>query len=324
MKHRLGDLSETTYLNDPQQLVYFLVDQNYKVSLAEDYFRRTVAARHHSLPYNINNILTEYTLPDDYDYFPMAVLEGTDRQGDPIQVFRTGVADCWSLLQRHGREVMIHHAIYNQELDCRGVWRDDYEFVNRKPITQFTVLFDLQGLNRNHMRPTLLQVCGTIARVLQDHYPALEKRILILHAPPIFKWIWKLVRHFFDASLRDLMVVATDDKDSQHLIELYIDRDVVPHVLHPGGLDGPLARGYEHVHLEGGPLPELGVATSTAVAMARRRRQEKQHQQQQYTIETNNNAGSILLGSKPTTVRCQRLFGGTWMGHGAALDDDGE
>lgn len=62
--------------------------------------------------------------------------------------------------------------------------------------------------------------------------------------------------HFFDPELRELMIFANSDTHSQQIMEQYVDKNVLPHVVHPGGLDGPVAKGYEHVHMEGGSLPE--------------------------------------------------------------------
>ena len=118
------------------------------------------------------------------------------------------------------------------------------------------------------------------ARILQDTYPEVIRRILVIRAPAIFKLIWGLVQHFFDQELRQLMIFASGDKDSQEVMEKYIDKDVLPHVLHPGGRDGPLARGYEHIVPEGGPLPPPGVATQTKyerIQKMKEKQAEKKH-----------------------------------------------
>lgn len=75
-------------------------------------------------------------------------------------------------------------------------------------------------------------------------------------------FLFALWQHFFDPELRDLMIFATDEADSQNLLERFIDKDVLPHCIHPGGKDGRVARGYEHVIMEGGLLPEEGTYTT--------------------------------------------------------------
>ena len=258
LKERVRDVDH--YMNCPHQLVFFLKDELGNIEQAEKYFRLHIERRLSSA-YQMDSILTDYELPDDYDYFPMAVLQGTDHEGSPIHVTRTGAADCWGLYKRHGRDAMIRHAIFNQELDARGAWVDDYERMHGDQLrkaTQFTVIFDLQGLNASHMRPGLLPACGTVARILQDNYPEMVKRVLIIRSPFLFKTIWGLVKHFFDPELRDLMIFGTNDANSQAVMERYIDPDVLPHCIHPGGKDGPVARGYEHVKMEGGPIPPEG------------------------------------------------------------------
>jgi len=255
LKEKVKDVDH--YMNCPHQLVYFLRDELGNVDEAEKWFRKHVEYRINS-PYHMNNILEDYVMPDDYDYFPMAVCKGTDKEGNPIQITRTGAADCWGLFRRHGRDVMIHHSVYNQELETRGAWIDDYEAMyNRKP-TKFTVIFDLQGLSSQHMRPGLLPVCGTVARILQDNYPEIVRRVIVIRAPYLFKTIWGLVKHFFDPELRDLMIFGTSEANSEEVLDQYIDRDVLPHCIHPLGKDGPLARGYAHVKMNGGTIPAEG------------------------------------------------------------------
>lgn len=208
LQNRIEDVDH--YLNEPNQLVYFLKDELGNVEMAEVSFRKVVQSRQTVLlssslsdhsssppppPPSMDTLLTTYTLPDDYDYFPMAVLEGTDLQGDPIHVIRTGAADCWELYRRHGRETMIHHAVYNQELNCRGAWVDDYEAKYQKRVTQFTVIFDLQGLGARHMRPGLLPVCGSVARILQGTRSYITTRLLL---PLLLSGIdYELNRPFF-------------------------------------------------------------------------------------------------------------------------------
>ena len=58
------------------------------------------------------------------------------------------------------------------------------------------------------------------------------------------------------------MIFGTDEADSQQLLERFIDVDVLPHCLHPGGLDGRVARGFEHVIMEGGLIPVEGTYTT--------------------------------------------------------------
>lgn len=258
-KQRVQDVDHP-HLNDPHQVVYFLwaLDDLDNLDFAEKWFRKVTTARKES-PRPFDSILTEYALPDDYDFFPMFVLDGTDRDGDAIHVSRTGAADCWGLYQRHGKEAMIRHAIFYHENLTRGLWQDDYERKhNGRKTTQYTIIVDMKGLSARHMRAGLIPLSGAVTRILQDTYPELVKRVLVVHAPSIFKLIWGLVKHFFDPDLRELMVFATNDANSREMLEQYIDKDVLPHCLHNQGQDGRVAKGYEHIHVEGGPLPPEG------------------------------------------------------------------
>jgi hypothetical protein len=72
------------------------------------------------------------------------------------------------------------------------------------------------------------------------------------------------------------MIFATDEADSQQLLERFIDKDVLPHCIHSGGKDGRVARGYEHVIMEGGLIPEEGTYTTPDFCKKGRTRAEQQ------------------------------------------------
>ncbi|CAB9525290.1 SEC14-like protein 2 [Seminavis robusta] len=303
LKERLRDLDHAI-LNDPHQCVYFLIDESGNVDLAEKFLRKTAKARSTS-PYQFDTIVTDYELPDDYDYFPMCILQGMDREGAPISITRTGAADCWGLYRRHGKETLIRHAIYNMELNLRGIWQDEFETNYKRKATQFTVIYDLQGLSMRHMRPGLIPTLGTISRLLQDTYPELIKRVLIVRAPSIFKTIWGIVKHMFDKELRDLMIFATEGDDSNQLLERFIDVNVLPSCIHAEGADGRVARGFEHVVMEGGLIPDEGTyQTPDYVKLGRTKAEEEDYQ----TRERLRNSSRVMIQPKQCKAVCKGSF----------------
>jgi CRAL/TRIO domain len=161
-------------LNCPQQLVYFLLDEAGNVDAAEKWFHQAVQIRRER-PHDMDTLCETFVLPDDFDYLPVVVMDGYDREGDPIHITRTGAADILGLYQRHGRENVIRHAIYYFEVLTRGAWIDDYEQRRGKKLGTYTFVFDLQGLSMRHVKPQLLPVLAYVSRLVQDTYPGLVK-----------------------------------------------------------------------------------------------------------------------------------------------------
>lgn len=238
--------------NDPFELVRFLKEFKFHLKTTEQKFRASIEWR---IKNNADTILEDYQPPVLFNYFPMGVLEGADKDGDPIYIERSGVADTLALLQRFGRDEMIKQAIWGRELMSRGPWQRDWPHHNHR-IRSFTAILDLKGLNRSHLSPSLVPVGQEVTRLVQDNYPGIGKKILIIRAPYLFRFVWSIFKHFVDPHVKDLMEIATD-KESEAVLAKYMDLNVLPNEIIPSQGAGRAIRGYETIW-EGGPLPPPG------------------------------------------------------------------
>ena len=60
-----------------------------------------------------------------------------------------------------------------------------------------------------------------------------QQRIILIRAPPIFRLIWGVAKHFFRQTARDKMIFA--GKDYEHILEKYMDLKVLPSCIIEGG-----------------------------------------------------------------------------------------
>jgi CRAL/TRIO domain len=104
------------------------------------------------------------------DYCPSAILHGLDHDGDPIYLERAGATDAASLLTHFGHKALIRHVIWLRELCGRGAWITNHEQRMGRPITQVTIVYDLEGLNMRHLRPGVLPLFAHMMRLTQDNY----------------------------------------------------------------------------------------------------------------------------------------------------------
>jgi CRAL/TRIO domain len=229
---RLQDINYSTK-NKPADVVRFYVANSGDIARAEEQFRNMVAWR---MQNEVDHILTNYHPPEDLvNHYPGAVLKGLDKIGDPIFVSRIGVTDTAGMLRRYGHNEMIRHAIWLRELLCTGDWMQQYEQSNGRPVKRAIVIEDVDQLQLLQIvsNPPLLSLYSEVMRLDQDNYPEAAKTIIILRAPTLFRIVWNMVQHFFDANVRSKMVFTSRSNYLEVLAE-YLDLSVLPHFVAPG------------------------------------------------------------------------------------------
>ena len=184
------------FKNDPFEVVRFLVEFEMDTQKSEEMFRNMVEWRREK---NMDTFMERYKPPEVLFYSPMFMIEGLDREGDPVMVQRHGRLDAMGVYNRIGPDAMLEGAIFLGELISTRhngypeeyKWQENYyEPLAGRRFTQFTVILDLDGLSAKHIRPTLLGLLKENARVSQDMFPGLSKRALVIRAPKIFRMAW--------------------------------------------------------------------------------------------------------------------------------------
>lgn len=252
LKRRLADIDH--WKNDAYEVIRFLLEKRGSVDRAEALFRRVYEWR---MENNIDTILDDYQISPLFNYFPIATLQGVDHDGDPIHLERPGAADCLNLFHRLGPNEVYQMAVYMREMDTdpqNSSWHASYLEQSGRPVKYFTIVIDLDGLSRNHMRPAMMAVLGRVLLMSQDHYPHFAKKILLLRAPRIFKLVWSIAQHFVHESVKKLISFSTQ-QDYLEVIDQHMDRSVMPACICPVEGRGRAIVGFENVKLEGGQLP---------------------------------------------------------------------
>ncbi len=123
---------------------------------------------------------------------------GTDRDGFPVLIERIGQSDLLNLLQVVGEAAFLDWVVFYHETQERmmreasvGAGTDRH---------QLTVIIDLIG--RVHISPSVLSLLKTRARLEEDHYPEVVRRIFLINVPAAFTAIWQVVAYFLDEGTR--------------------------------------------------------------------------------------------------------------------------
>lgn len=262
LKERVADINH--WKNDPAELARFIKEHNFDVDKAESMFRSMIDWRRDN---DIDTFMERYVEPPAlFHYAPIFLLQGLDKDGDPIFVQRIGALDGWGLYQRLGVPAMMDALLFlsevhtSREVGVREEWqwqKEHYERQMGKRVTQFTIIVDLDGLSAQLLRPALFGILQRSARIAQDHYPGLAKRIILTRGPRIFQMAWKVAVHFYDQRVHDKFIITSKD-DYLQVLSQYINLEVLPSVMYPSGGKGSQMPGFfEKIHMEGGPIPDI-------------------------------------------------------------------
>ncbi|RVE69307.1 hypothetical protein OJAV_G00076550 [Oryzias javanicus] len=101
-----------------------------------------------------------------------------------------------------------------------------------RPISCWTCLMDLDGLNMRHMWRPGVKALLRIIEVVEANYPETLGRLLIVRAPRVFPVLWTLISPLIDENSRKkFFVYAGNDYQGPGGLVDYIDTAVIPDFL---------------------------------------------------------------------------------------------
>ena len=248
LKVKLTDIQHRK--NTASDVVRFYLSSGGNLHTAERKFRNMIQWRK---KHKVDELMASGYRPPQpmIDNIPGAVLEQCDREGNPIFIDRSTSADMIGLIDRYGAEELVKHAIWLRESMVEGDWIQEFEARYGRPIQRIVIISDLQGLNRHqHLNRRCLSVFGQIMRLDQDNYPEVSKRIITINTPGFFRFIWSLVKPFFDASV--VAKMEFHGNDFRDVLSELVELTALPSVIVKEGT-GRVFPGMP-AGLEGGPL----------------------------------------------------------------------
>lgn len=218
--------------NRPGAVIRYMRSRKFDVEKSEFMIRDLVAWR---IRNRVDHILTEYEPPRLIaDMYPGAILKGTDLAGDPIFVSRTGVTDLPGLLAKFGQDELIKYEIYRREAVMEGDWVKEWEREAGRPIQSSIVVEDLQGLSRRLLASSVRTFYGFVTEMDTRYYPESNKKIIIIRAPGVFRFVWAVGKKFYDPKVVNKMEFCGAD-NYLSVLSRYVDLDVLPRCINPEG-----------------------------------------------------------------------------------------
>ena len=251
LRERISDIRH--WKNDPFEAIRYYQEYKGQLDKIEQKFREMIEWRRKN---NMEAFLKYYGSPPVlFHQLPVCVLQGTDKDGDPIYVARIGACDFYPLLKHFGTDAVVEYVIFIREMTNHPeFWKSNYEQQTSHRVRNYTVIFDLEGLGTRHLKSGIRAAMKRTSRISQDFYAGWCKRILYIRAPAISTYVWNLVKPLFDPQLQEVMQVS-GHSDYLQMLDKYIDREVLPAEICPIQGKGTAMKGYfENVNLQGGPI----------------------------------------------------------------------
>lgn len=215
------------YLRSEHMLVRFLVARQWDTEKACQMLRE----HYRWLAETRMSALLEDPWPEEAQikrYYPQAY-HGTDKLGRPIYIERPGLIDMPRLMQCLSPERLVQYMAMGSELQIRRRL-PACSVVRGEVVDKSLTIMDLEGLGfRVVTHATARKVLKEVVAVLQDHYPEVAGRTIIINAPRVFSIAWSFVMPMLDAkTVAKISIFGTDRSVwTAALLEL-VDADQLP------------------------------------------------------------------------------------------------
>ena len=230
--HRLRDIRH--FKNEPTTVIRFLRARKGNVDAAEVMFRRMIAWRQQN---NVDTILQDYD-PDPEDLrllVPAGLLQGLDRDGDPILFSKDGDLDGHALLERLGHDGVLRLMIWLRE-KLHNVMFAEFEQRHGRPFRQATCISNVGGLKtRNLTHKATRDVLLASLKADQENYPEMAKRGIIIGVPGSMVFAFNALKLMLgEQSEAVSKTILAGSKNWEKAIAKYVDLDVLPDIIAPG------------------------------------------------------------------------------------------
>ncbi|KAL0102728.1 hypothetical protein PUN28_018200 [Cardiocondyla obscurior] len=224
-------------------LLRFLRATEFSVEKAREMLTQSL---HWRKKHQIDKLLDEYEIPQVVkDYFPGG-WHHFDKDGRPLYILRLGQMDVKGLLKSIGEDELLLLALHICEEGLHLM--EEATTVWDHPVSQWTLLIDLEGLNMRHLWRPGIKALLRIIEIVEANYPETMGRVLIMRAPRCFPILWTLISTFINENTRKKFIFycGTDYQEQGGLSE-YINQEFIPDFL--GGSS-------ETYVMEGGVVPK--------------------------------------------------------------------
>jgi len=164
-------------------------------------------------------------------YYPPSAIMGRDYDGDVVYWIRFGLSPL-GFLSQAPMEFLERHETYSITRILQAM--EEYTRKSRQPRMYMTVVVELTGIGPKFLNVTFLRKYKRLARIMEDNYPEMIKRVVVVNAPTVAYHGFNIVTSFFDEGTRRKIKLA-DNRRTFETLRQFIDPVWIPEAL--GGLN---------------------------------------------------------------------------------------
>lgn len=210
-----------------EHILRFLRARDFNIDKAREILCQSLTWRKQ---HQVDYLLSTWNPPQVLQDFYAGGWHHHDKDGRPLYVLRLGQMDTKGLVRALGEESLLRHVLSINEEGLRRCEENTKIF--GRPISSWTCLVDLEGLNMRHLWRPGVKALLRIIEVVEANYPETLGRLLILRAPRVFPVLWTLVSPFIDENTRKkFLIYAGNDYQGPGGLVDYIDKEVIPDFL---------------------------------------------------------------------------------------------
>ncbi|KAK5866560.1 hypothetical protein PBY51_020743 [Eleginops maclovinus] len=210
-----------------EHILRFLRARDFNMDKAREFLCQSLTWRKQ---HQVDYLLETWTSPQVLQDYYTGGWHHHDRDGRPLYILRLGQMDTKGLVRALGEESLLRHVLSINEEGLRRCEENTKVF--GRPISCWTCLVDLEGLNMRHLWRPGVKALLRIIEVVEANYPETLGRLLILRAPRVFPVLWTLVSPFIDENTRKkFLIYAGNDYQGPGGLVDYIDKEIIPDFL---------------------------------------------------------------------------------------------
>ncbi|XP_051789575.1 SEC14-like protein 5 isoform X2 [Erpetoichthys calabaricus] len=210
-----------------EHILRFLKARDFNIDKAREMLCQSLTWRKQ---YQVDYILETWRPPAFLEEYYAGGWHFQDRDRRPLYILRLGQMDTKGLVKALGEEALLRHVLsINEEGQKRC---EENTKIFGRPITSWTCLVDLEGLNMRHLWRPGVKALLRIIEVVEANYPETLGRLLIVRAPRVFPVLWTLVSPFINENTRQKFLIYSGNnyQGAGGLID-YIDKEIIPDFL---------------------------------------------------------------------------------------------
>ncbi|KAG8192935.1 hypothetical protein JTE90_028059 [Oedothorax gibbosus] len=210
-----------------QTLMRFLQAQDFNLEKAREMLCHSLVWRK---KYQVDKILSTYDYPPVIKQFFPGGWHHCDKDGRPVYILRLGQMDVKGFIKSVGEEGLMKLTLCVCEEGLKSV--EEATRTSGKPVSSWTCLLDLEGLNMRHLWRPGVKALLHIIEIVEANYPETMGRVLIVRAPRVFPILWTLVSTFINDTTRSKFIFyAANNYEGPGGLADFIDKKYLPDFL---------------------------------------------------------------------------------------------